>query len=181
MQRRALRCVADAASLQHTDDTASGSANELLAEVGRCYAYYTGQVAGVKDPQEFQHLKGTVRELEGDLVWGYHGFTPSKHVEHLRMGFYKGDTFSEEPQMSRDVQPLMQLLTSQSPDVVTVALDPEGSGPDTHYKVLQAVAAAVKGVTEGPAATVSKKNSGYSDTGMSGSASIHLTARSWCL
>ena len=60
--------------------------------------------------------------------------------------------------MSRDVQPLMQLLTSQSPDVVTVALDPEGSGPDTHYKVLQAVAAAVKGVTEGPAATVSKKN-----------------------
>ena len=158
MQRRALRCVAGAASLQHTDDTASGSANELLAEVGRCYAYYAGQVAGVKDPQEFQHLKGTVRELEGDLVWGYHGFTPSKHVEHLRMGFYKGDTFSEEPQMSRDVQPLMQLLTSQSPDVVTVALDPEGSGPDTHYKVLQAVAAAVKGVTEGPAATVSKKN-----------------------
>merc|ERR1712046_439021 len=30
------------------------------------------------------------------------------------------------------------------PDVVTVALDPEASGPDTHYKVLQAVTAAVE-------------------------------------
>ena len=164
MQRRVLRSVANAASPRHAHTpeaarcTASASADELLAEVERCYTYYAEQVAGVKDPREFQHLKGTVRELEGDLVWGYHGFTPSKHVQHLRMGFYKGDTFSEEPQMSRDVQPLMQLLTSQSPDVVTVALDPEGSGPDTHYKVLQAVAAAVKCVTEGPTATALKKN-----------------------
>ena len=33
---------------------------------------------------------------------------------------------------------------SSAPTVVTVALDPEGSGPDTHYKVLQAVAEALK-------------------------------------
>jgi len=30
------------------------------------------------------------------------------------------------------------------PTVITVALDPEGSGPDTHYKVLQAIAEALK-------------------------------------
>merc|ERR1712157_672111 len=35
-----------------------------------------------------------------------------------------------------------------NPGVVTVALDPEASGPDTHYKVLQAVTAAVKGHVE---------------------------------
>jgi glucosamine-6-phosphate deaminase len=35
-------------------------------------------------------------------------------------------------------------MRERRPDVVTVALDPEGSGPDTHFKVLQAVAAAVK-------------------------------------
>lgn len=31
-----------------------------------------------------------------------------------------------------------------NPDVVTVAFDPEASGPDTHYKVLQAIASAMK-------------------------------------
>ncbi|KAF4723501.1 hypothetical protein FOZ62_012652, partial [Perkinsus olseni] len=30
------------------------------------------------------------------------------------------------------------------PDIVTVAFDPEASGPDTHYKVLQAVTEALK-------------------------------------
>merc|ERR1719198_1906943 len=30
------------------------------------------------------------------------------------------------------------------PDIITLALDPEGTGPDTHYKVLQAVTAAIQ-------------------------------------
>jgi len=30
------------------------------------------------------------------------------------------------------------------PGIISLALDPEGSGPDTHYKVLQAIASAVK-------------------------------------
>ncbi|WP_367328668.1 hypothetical protein, partial [Lentimicrobium sp.] len=30
------------------------------------------------------------------------------------------------------------------PTIISLALDPEGSGPDTHYKVLQAIAGAVK-------------------------------------
>ena len=38
---------------------------------------------------------------------------------------------------------MLGLLRSISPDVVSVALDPEASGPDTHYKVLQAVSAAL--------------------------------------
>merc|ERR1719253_1488509 len=29
------------------------------------------------------------------------------------------------------------------PDIISLALDPEGTGPDTHYKVLQAVTAAI--------------------------------------
>ncbi len=46
--------------------------------------------------------------------------------------------------MGRDVGPVLQLFREIKPDVITVALDPEASGPDTHYKVLQAVAEAVK-------------------------------------
>mmetsp|Transcript_66405 Transcript_66405/g.205731 ORF Transcript_66405/g.205731 Transcript_66405/m.205731 type:complete len:167 (+) Transcript_66405:690-1190(+) len=34
------------------------------------------------------------------------------------------------------------------PDVISVALDPEASGPDTHYKVLQAATAAIQQYAE---------------------------------
>jgi glucosamine-6-phosphate deaminase len=39
---------------------------------------------------------------------------------------------------------VLQNLQAIEPDIVTVALDPESSGPDTHYKVLQAVSEALK-------------------------------------
>jgi len=37
----------------------------------------------------------------------------------------------------------VQLLREVNPDIVTLALDPEASGPDTHYKVLQAISEAL--------------------------------------
>ena len=40
--------------------------------------------------------------------------------------------------------PILRLLKEVNPDVVTVALDPEASGPDTHYKALQAISEALK-------------------------------------
>jgi glucosamine-6-phosphate deaminase len=42
------------------------------------------------------------------------------------------------------VLPVLELLDHVEPDVVSVALDPEASGPDTHYKVLQAVTDALR-------------------------------------
>ena len=65
-------------------------------------------------------------------------------IFHLRLGFYTGDIFTEEPDERRDVHPVLELLNKIEPDVVTVALDPEASGPDTHYKVLQVLTAALK-------------------------------------
>merc|ERR1712050_796992 len=53
-----------------------------------------------------------------------------------------------EPTHQRDVLPIMSLMRKVKPNVVSVALDPEASGPDTHYKVLQAVTAAVEQYTE---------------------------------
>ena len=40
--------------------------------------------------------------------------------------------------------PILDMLCEIEPTVITLALDPEGSGPDTHYKVLQAIAEAVR-------------------------------------
>jgi len=98
---------------------------------------------GQKDSLEIQKLKGMQREWEADLVWGHYGFG-QKDVTHARLGFYKGDLFTEEPEVDRDVLPVYELLKTLKPTIVTVAFDPEGSGPDTHYKVMQAIATALK-------------------------------------
>jgi glucosamine-6-phosphate deaminase len=105
--------------------------------------YLSTQYPGAKDPPDVQTLKGTIREWEAELLWAYFGIEASD-VHALRLGFYQGDIFSEEPQVSRDVLPIFELLRKIKPDIVSVAFDPEASGPDTHYKALQAVAEAIK-------------------------------------
>ena len=42
------------------------------------------------------------------------------------------------------MEPIVDMLRKIKPTKLSLTLDPEGSGPDTHYKVLQATAAAVK-------------------------------------
>ncbi|MDX9754483.1 MAG: glucosamine-6-phosphate deaminase [bacterium] len=98
---------------------------------------------GKKDPVELQKLKGMLREWEAECLWGYSGWS-CENIHHLRLGFYTGDIFTEEPTLSRDVPPVLDLLKKVNPDVVGVALDPEASGPDTHYKVMQAISEALR-------------------------------------
>ncbi len=105
--------------------------------------YFETQYPGKKDIQHVQKLKGMQREWEVEVLWAYYGFSVSD-ISHLRLGFYQGDIFTENPEMGRDVIPVVNLLKKIKPSIVTVALDPEGSGPDTHYKVLQAVSEALK-------------------------------------
>ncbi|MFZ2323873.1 MAG: glucosamine-6-phosphate deaminase [Ignavibacteriaceae bacterium] len=105
--------------------------------------YFKTQYPGKKDIPHVQKLKGMMREWEEELVWAFFGFKTSS-VSHMRLGFYQGNIFTENPEMDRDVLPILQLLKNIKPTIVTVALDPEGSGPDTHYKVLQAVSEALK-------------------------------------
>lgn len=105
--------------------------------------YLDTQYPGKRDPEHIQRLKGMCREWEAECLWGYYG-CHCDDIHHLRLGFYTGDIFTEEPTMERDVPPIVTLLNETKPDVVTVAFDPEASGPDTHYKVLQAIAEALR-------------------------------------
>jgi glucosamine-6-phosphate deaminase len=105
--------------------------------------YFETQYPGKKDLDHIQRLKGMCREWEADCLWGYFGWS-GESVRHLRLGFYTGDIFTEEPTVERDIPPILRLLREVKPDVVTVALDPEASGPDTHYKVLQAITEALR-------------------------------------
>lgn len=105
--------------------------------------YFRTQYPGKRDIPYVQRLKGMMREFEVEILWGLYGFS-SKDVSHLRLGFYQGKIFTENPDVDRDVLPVLDLYRKVKPTVITVALDPEGSGPDTHYKVLQVVSEALK-------------------------------------
>ncbi len=115
----------------------------LIDRVHELANYFQTQYPGRKDLPHIQRLKGMCREWESDCLWGYFGWN-GEFVHHLRLGFYQGEVFTEEPTMDRDVKPITELLAAVNPDVVTVAFDPEASGPDTHYKCMQALAEALR-------------------------------------
>ena len=98
---------------------------------------------GQKNPPKIQKLKGMIREFEEELLWAHSG-VQVENVRHLRLGFYTGDIFTEQPNKDRDVIPILEELRKEKPSIISLALDPEGSGPDTHYKVLQVIAEAVR-------------------------------------
>lgn len=115
----------------------------LKDRVNELINYFKTQYPGKKDIAHVQKLKGMQREFESEIFWGYYGFSVDD-VSHLRLGFYQGDIFTELPEIDRDVYPIFELLKKVKPTIVTVAFDPEGSGPDTHYKVMQAVSEALQ-------------------------------------
>ncbi len=117
--------------------------NYLENRIDELINYFKTQYPGKKDITYVQKLKGMMREFEEEIVWAFFGFNTDA-VSHLRLGFYQGDIFTENPEMERDVLPILDLFRKIKPTIVTVALDPEGSGPDTHYKVLQATSEALK-------------------------------------
>lgn len=98
---------------------------------------------GGKNPPKIQKLKGMIREFEEELVWAHYG-VPVKNVHHLRLGFYQGGSFNEAPDYSQDIARVLEDFRKYKPTSISLTLDPEGSGPDTHYKVLQVTAATVR-------------------------------------
>ena len=133
--RRALRDLVEL--------TGASEAAALKRELGKLTRYLATAYPGRKDPPDVQTLKGMIREWEEELLWAHLGFN-CEHIRHLRLGFYTGDIFTPQPEFERDVKPILALIEETKPDILTVALDPESSGPDTHYKVLQAVAEALR-------------------------------------
>ena len=132
---RITRAMVDIFDIKSTD----GLRKELNKNIQLIEASYDGE----KNPKVIQTLKGMLREFEEELVWAHYG-VQVKNIEHLRLGFYTGDIFTQQPERKRDVDPVLKMLKRINPTVVSLALDPEGSGPDTHYKVLQATAEALR-------------------------------------
>lgn len=119
------------------------SRQELTDQIEKNIELLKSSYSGQKNPPDIQKLKGMIREYEEELVWAYYG-VKVQDIEHLRLGFYTGDIFTPQPNSVRDVGPILEMLRRVRPTVISLAFDPEGSGPDTHYKVLQALAAALR-------------------------------------
>ena len=119
------------------------STDQLRDEINTIIHTLNKSYDGEVNQPDIQKLKGMIREFEEELVWGYSG-VETKHVSHLRLGFYTGEVFTEQPKLDRDVEPVLKELRRIKPTVVSLAFDPEGSGPDTHYKVLQVIAEALR-------------------------------------
>lgn len=120
-----------------------GDAADLVKKIDSLLEELDKSYSGEKNSPGIQRLKGMIREFEEELVWAHFGYQV-KNVHHLRLGFYTGDIFTEQPTRERDVLPILEQLREIQPTVISLAMDPEGSGPDTHYKVLQAIAEAVR-------------------------------------
>jgi glucosamine-6-phosphate deaminase len=119
------------------------SKHDLIEQIEKNIALIDASYSGEKNPPDIQKLKGMLREFEEELVWAHYG-VKVQSIEHLRLGFYTGDIFTQQPQHKRDVEPVLDMLRRINPTVISLTFDPEGSGPDTHYKVLQATAEALR-------------------------------------
>jgi glucosamine-6-phosphate deaminase len=135
LSHRLVRSMVEIYKLKNLDELK----RQLINNIELLQNSYDGE----KNPPDIQKLKGMLREFEEELVWAHFGVRV-KNVHHLRLGFYTGDIFTEQPERSRDVMPVLKMLREIKPTVISLALDPEGSGPDTHYKVLEAIAEAVR-------------------------------------
>jgi glucosamine-6-phosphate deaminase len=132
---RLVRSVVDIWKVKNTAEL-SETIRETLVVLKNSYD-------GSINPPNIQRLKGMIREFEEELVWAHYGVRV-KNVHHLRLGFYQGEIFGGKPHRERDILPILEDLRKYKPTVVSLAMDPQGSGPDTHYKVLQAMAGAIE-------------------------------------
>jgi glucosamine-6-phosphate deaminase len=115
-----------------------GHGYETLDALFAALPSFDSNQSGLRKTKEF------IRESEVDRMWAIAG-VPYNDVFHMRSPFYRTKT---RPSFEDDVMPFVEKLIELKPDVVTVAFDLVGSGPDTHFLVLEVVARAVKYVHE---------------------------------
>ncbi|MEZ5071632.1 MAG: hypothetical protein R2751_11855 [Bacteroidales bacterium] len=104
------------------------STEQLRDEINNIIMILKKSYDGEINLPDIQKLKGMIREFEEELVWACFGIQ-TKNVHHLRLGFYTGDIFTEQPKRDRDVAPILEKLREIKPTVVSLAFDPEGADP----------------------------------------------------
>lgn len=92
-----------------------------------------------RDNLDIKILKGSIREFEEESVWNSFGII-KENIIHFRAKFY----FEKVTNFDFDIDNFYKLLLNINPDVLTLAVDPKGIGPSTHYKTFLVIQGAVK-------------------------------------
>lgn len=105
------------------------------------------RIYGLKNLEEIKHLrksapitslfKGSMRESEEERMFAT--LSVFDNILHLRARFYDG-----VEDLSSDIHSFSRVLEKVNPNIITVAIDPQGTGPKTHYRSLQVVLEALK-------------------------------------
>lgn len=119
----------------------TSSSSELSEKLDFLTDYLNKSSPGDTDPVEIQSLKGAIRETEEERAWYVSG-TPLNNLFHLRSNFYTAN-YSDSIPEKIDINPIVRLIEKIKPDIISLALDPEGAGPVTHFKSLQMISSAI--------------------------------------
>ncbi|MFT4553584.1 MAG: glucosamine-6-phosphate deaminase [Chlamydiales bacterium] len=79
--------------------------------------------------EDLKPLKSFIRESEVDRLWSLKQ-VPQECITHFRGKFYSDIKFINE-----DAREFKKHIDAINPDIITLALDPEGTGPTTHHLV----------------------------------------------
>jgi glucosamine-6-phosphate deaminase len=118
------------------------SGEDLRTLIDSCIKNIGDLSPGAFNPESIRLIKTWIREWEAELVWAHFGID-MENISHLRLGFYSDRIFPGSPEFKQDVVPIIDLIKRTQPTIITLALDPEGTGPDTHYKTLLALRQAI--------------------------------------
>jgi glucosamine-6-phosphate deaminase len=124
------------------DNYALASAEEFLDFLERLdRGELPPHIGKIPELRPDQLAKSWLRQWEAELVWGHLGF-PVEQVDHLMLRFYSSPDSEEADRL--DAQSILTKLEEVRPDVVTVAMDPQDSGPVSHFRTLMAVDAGLQ-------------------------------------
>lgn len=99
--------------------------------------YFPNKIPSENDSSDVTILKGSIRELEAEKMLSQLGVSRLS-VHHLRAQFYDGGD------LDADMSAFKSFIEKVKPDIMTVAFDPKGVGPKTHFHSLQVIMRALE-------------------------------------
>lgn len=115
----------------------------IVKRTSKLINYFISKSSVRKETKKIQKLKGTVREFEAEIALYNLGIEPEL-IHPLRLALYQSSYLKNYIGEKRDINSILSLIKKINPDVITVALDPKGTGPDTHFKALSALAKSIR-------------------------------------
>lgn len=130
--------------IQFVADIFGCRTNEAIADrLNLLTVYFSSKNQGLHEIELVQELKGRIRESEADRKWMISKGC-IENINHFRALFYQASEQTFQQALQADVDRLSRYLEAVKPDIITIALDPQGIGPKNHFTTLQLITRALQ-------------------------------------